>query len=73
MKNKNMNIIYQLCIVTIKCDVQNGRCNKGEASIQFFTKFAAKKVVKDVVCPGGQSDCPYQTTCCQLADGEFGW
>jgi hypothetical protein len=33
----------------------------------------SKPVVGDVVCPGGTSDCPQGTTCCQLSDGEFGW
>jgi hypothetical protein len=58
------------------CDVKDGRCNKAGVSFPFQKKIAStKKVqpVKDVVCPGGKSDCPADTTCCALADGEYGW
>ena len=54
------------------CDVKDGRCNKGEASIPFYKKIVAKKVTENIACPGGGSECPTGTTCCQLADGEYG-
>jgi hypothetical protein len=57
--------------------VKDGRCNKGELSVPFVKKMPASKKpepqVQDVVCPGGTSDCPQGSTCCQLADGEYGW
>ena len=55
------------------CDVKDGRCNKGEQSIEIFTKFSAKKLtqkVEDVQCADGQSECPDGTTCCQLPGGD---
>ena len=28
--------------------------------------------LKNVVCPGGQSECPDGNTCCKLTSGEYG-
>ena len=41
----------------------------------FYKKIEAKKTEKvesTVVCPGGGSQCPAGTTCCELSDGEYG-
>ena len=56
------------------CDTKDGRCNKGDVSLPFFTKIAAikKEEVSTVTCPDGQSECPDQSTCCQLASGAYG-
>ena len=38
-----------------------------------YQKIKAQPVkVEDVVCPGGASQCPDQTTCCKLPTGDYG-
>ncbi|XP_050388777.1 multiple epidermal growth factor-like domains protein 6 isoform X4 [Patella vulgata] len=56
------------------CDTAAGKCNKQDGSYIFMSKkIAAKPVaVKDVVCPGGTSQCPDSTTCCKLSSGQYG-
>ena len=48
------------------CDVSEGTCTKQDV----FTKVLAK--TKNVVCPGGSSECPDDNTCCKLSSGEWG-
>ena len=53
------------------CDVSAGTCTKQDQAIPFFTKIQATKP-KNVVCPGGQSECPDGNTCCKLSSGQYG-
>ena len=52
------------------CDVSAGTCTKQDEKIPFFTKVLAK--TKNVVCPGDQSECPDNNTCCKLSSGQWG-
>ena len=55
------------------CDVSEGTCNKGNEIRAWFEKSPATEVmVKSVVCPGGEVECPDGNTCCQLASGQYG-
>ena len=62
------------------CDVEEGRCNRGEISLPFYTKISAVKNEKSLIeikkekniCPGGDAECPEESTCCQLESGEWG-
>ena len=56
------------------CDPAAGTCTKGIKTIPMIQKMPAlKKITKmNVVCPGGQSQCPDGNTCCQLASGQYG-
>jgi len=55
-----------------QCNVQQQTCNLGFHKIAFVSPVKALKTVKDVPCPGGQSACPDNTTCCVLAGGDYG-
>ena len=55
-----------------KCDVSAGTCTKGQEKLSLFTKTAALKDVKNVVCPDGSSQCPTGQTCCKIASGGYG-
>ena len=59
--------------------MKDGRCNKGDVSIPFLNKIRAIQKKKETfsskvnaACPGGSSECPDQTTCCQLSSGDWG-
>ncbi|KAM7436775.1 hypothetical protein ABFA07_013503 [Porites harrisoni] len=58
------------------CDVAEGTCTKGDKTKILVSKNiqALKKIVKakNVVCPGGTSECPDGSTCCKLSSGEWG-
>jgi hypothetical protein len=56
------------------CDVQDGKCNKGDVSLPFYvkTKSIDKEVKKNVICPDNISECPSGSTCCQLDGGKWG-
>ena len=69
------------------CDTKDGRCNKGDVSLPFFTKIAAiKNDIKTVhriskrstpvndkaLCPGGDVICSDDFTCCSLPSGQQG-
>ncbi|KAL5007632.1 hypothetical protein ScPMuIL_016438, partial [Solemya velum] len=57
------------------CDVSQGKCNRGGVSLTWFEKVAAvprAPAVGSVVCPDGQSQCPYGSTCCKLSSGQYG-
>eukprot|EP00731_Ephydatia_muelleri_P038882 Em0964g3a len=55
-----------------KCDVSAGTCTKGQEKLSLFTKTAALKSVKNVVCPDGSSQCPTGQTCCKISSGGYG-
>ena len=60
------------------CDTSAGTCNKGSTTVPMLQKMASSKgivrIVKanNVVCPGGQSECPDGSTCCKLSSGQWG-
>lgn len=63
------------CPTGYTCDVQDGRCNKGDVSLPFYKKIQAKTTKKEKVsieCPGGGTECPSGTTCCELDSGDYG-
>ncbi|XP_077979178.1 uncharacterized protein LOC144434584 isoform X2 [Glandiceps talaboti] len=53
------------------CDVSEGKCNKGDFSMDWVQKHEATSV-NAIVCPDGQSQCPDSDTCCQLTTGQWG-
>ena len=56
-----------------KCDTKDGRCLKGDVSLPFYQKIKAiAKKLETVPCADGKSECPDGSTCCQLADGQYG-
>lgn len=54
-----------------------GKCDKNKdvsglvESIDWKKKQPGVKKIKQS-CPGGDSECPQGTTCCQLSSGEYG-
>ncbi|PFX28352.1 Granulin [Stylophora pistillata] len=57
------------------CDVSAGTCTQGSSSMPMVQRLPALKREKDasnVVCPGGQSECPDGNTCCRLSSGQYG-
>ncbi|XP_048579549.1 progranulin-like isoform X2 [Nematostella vectensis] len=53
------------------CDTSSGSCNKGDSVLPLFKKTLAKQL-KNVVCPGGEAECPDGNTCCKLSSGQYG-
>ena len=53
------------------CDVSTGQCSKDDVQVPMVTKIAARPV-RNVVCPGGGSQCPDGNTCCKLSSGQWG-
>ena len=54
------------------CDVSAGTCTKGDIAIAMIEKKPAALREENVVCPGGQYQCPTGNTCCKLSSGEYG-
>ena len=53
------------------CDVSQGKCNRGDLTVlDWYEKVPA--IVKNVVCPDGQSECKTGQTCCKLSTGNYG-
>ncbi|XP_038077891.1 uncharacterized protein LOC119745555 isoform X14 [Patiria miniata] len=51
----------------------SGSCSRGDLTVPWTEKNVAKPVkVENVVCPGGQSECPDGNTCCKLSSGQYG-
>ncbi|KAI3359510.1 hypothetical protein L3Q82_013913 [Scortum barcoo] len=64
------------CPSDYKCDEQKNTCLKGEVVIPWYTKLPASTTAiradpSTVQCDE-HNQCPEQTTCCQLATGEWG-
>ncbi|XP_033106218.1 progranulin-like isoform X1 [Anneissia japonica] len=59
------------CPQGYKCDIAGGTCENYTSSIALFSHIPAK-LLKSVVCPGGQSQCPDGNTCCRLSSGQYG-
>ena len=57
------------------CDTKEGKCQKGDHIMDMLQKVSAVAIVgekvENVPCPGGQEACPDQTTCCQMASGQY--
>ncbi|XP_077976751.1 uncharacterized protein LOC120333941 isoform X18 [Styela clava] len=53
------------------CDTTGGTCIKGTEIIKSLLKISAIEL-NSVICPGGQSQCPDETTCCKLSSGQWG-
>ena len=49
----------------------SGSCTKGNEVIKASLKTTALKL-RNVKCPGGQSECPDGYTCCKLSSGDYG-
>ncbi|XP_074659411.1 uncharacterized protein LOC141912098 isoform X2 [Tubulanus polymorphus] len=66
------------CPKTYKCDTKHRKCVRNFESIPWFEKTAAisrtpPKKLNEVVCPGGQYQCPDRTTCCEMSTpGTYG-
>jgi len=48
------------------CDTKSGRCSKQTVS------FTSTNSRNNVICPGGEYQCPDRTTCCAMGGGEYG-
>ena len=54
------------------CDVSNGTCIKDGETIQVIQKRPTARLKnKNVVCPDEVSECPDNSTCCQLHTGDW--
>ena len=50
-----------------------GKCEKGDVRTAWLEKTTATAIeLRNVVCPGGKSECPDGNTCCQLSSGQYG-
>jgi hypothetical protein len=47
-------------------------CLKQDQTIPFMMKAHVVAKAKNVVCPGGKSQCPEDNTCCKLVSGDYG-
>lgn len=61
------------CPKNYACNIEKGKCDLLNGLGELISFSWKEKVINDVVCPGGSSECPTGTTCCPLADGEYGW
>ena len=65
---------HHCCPQGYTCGTEVGQCIRGEHSIPLLQKLPAVQLeggVNNVPCPGGQVACPDQTTCCQMASGQY--
>ncbi len=62
------------CPKNFRCDVANQRCVKDNTLFAPFHLRTTKieTVSDNVVCPDNLSECPEETTCCQMDDGSYG-
>ncbi|XP_068439394.1 granulin b [Clinocottus analis] len=69
------------CYERTRCDLQHRRCVNNTVSLPWMRRLPARRAplaaqlqekLKAVVCPDRESECPDDTTCCQLADGSWG-
>ena len=57
------------------CNVANGSCSRESDSVPMLAKIPgirSKPKENNVICPGGQAQCPDGTTCCKLSSGGWG-
>uniref|UniRef100_A0A3B4TWP4 Granulin b n=1 Tax=Seriola dumerili TaxID=41447 RepID=A0A3B4TWP4_SERDU len=70
------------CYEGTLCDLVHKKCVNKTVSLPWMTRLPAKQFwlvpqqlserVKAVICPDQESECPDDTTCCQLPDGSWG-
>ncbi|XP_060727012.1 granulin b isoform X1 [Tachysurus vachellii] len=56
------------------CDTEHGTCVNKTHSLEWVRRVSAKQITlpQAVVCPDQESECPDDTTCCQMPDGIWG-
>ncbi|TKS89394.1 Granulins Proepithelin [Collichthys lucidus] len=62
------------CFTGTVCDLVHARCVNETVSLPWMRRVPTKQLsgVKAVICPDQMSECPDDTTCCQLVDGSWG-
>ncbi|KAM4624047.1 granulin b isoform 2-T2 [Polymixia lowei] len=69
------------CFEGTVCDLLHAKCINKTVSLPWVKRLLAqppmplpqlKRGVKAVICPDQESECPDDTTCCQLPDGSWG-
>ncbi|XP_030626136.1 granulin b [Chanos chanos] len=63
------------CYENTLCDLEHSKCINKTISLPLVRRTPAKQAteqVKAVVCPDGESECPDDTTCCEMPDGNWG-
>ncbi|XP_034414303.1 granulin b isoform X1 [Cyclopterus lumpus] len=66
------------CYEGTLCDLVHGRCVNRTVSLPWRRRLPPRPApqleekLKAVVCPDRESECPDDTTCCQMADGSWG-
>lgn len=69
------------CYEGTVCDLVHGKCVNKTVSLPWMRRVPTKQAalvsqlgerIKAVICPDQQSECPDDTTCCQLLDGSWG-
>lgn len=58
------------CYQGTLCDLEHSKCVNKTHVLDWVEKVEAK--LQAVVCPDGESECPDDTTCCQMPDGGWG-
>ncbi|XP_053094900.1 granulin b isoform X2 [Pangasianodon hypophthalmus] len=56
------------------CDMEHGTCVNKTHTLEWVRRVVAKQTTlpQAVVCPDQESECPDDTTCCQMPDGTWG-
>ncbi|KAG7335498.1 hypothetical protein KOW79_000191 [Hemibagrus wyckioides] len=56
------------------CDMEHGTCVNKTHTLKWVRRVDAKQITlpQAVVCPDQESECPDDTTCCQMPDGTWG-
>lgn len=69
------------CYEGTVCDLVHAKCTNKTVSLPWMTRLPAKQAplvpqlaegVKAIICPDQESECPDDTTCCQLRDYSWG-
>ncbi|KAM9838109.1 granulin b isoform 2-T3 [Aulostomus maculatus] len=63
------------CFEGTVCDLVHAKCVNRTVSLPWMQRLPTKQLserVKAVICPDQESECPDDTTCCQLPDGSWG-
>lgn len=58
------------CYQGTLCDLEHSKCVNKTHVLDWVEKVEAK--LQAVLCPDGESECPDDTTCCQMPDGGWG-
>ncbi|XP_062847915.1 granulin b [Trichomycterus rosablanca] len=62
------------CYEGTLCDLEHAKCVNKTHTLNMVRRVAAKQssLPQAVVCPDQESECPDETTCCQMPDGSWG-